>query len=283
MLEIPEDTLETVLAGLMRMGIGRKAHATIEAALHLLREQQREREREREEEVAWERPVVREWEEGLEETGQASPGAPLTSPRDDLRRPPAAPIPLGWPRVVTRDQATQTGSGTEAPPSTWLEVEGALERAREAEREGRRLRDAAFAALDKWAADHPEPSAQAAKWQRLVEEKKEELRHTATWLAERRVARQLKEAEAEADQRRREELAAAQAKRQAEERAFAEARARLEEARRREEQLAGTTQDQADHTPAPPPRYCPVCGRATPRGARRCPDRANHPPRKKGL
>ena len=53
MLEIPEDTLETVLAALMRMRIGRKAHATIEAALHLLREQQREREREREEEVAW--------------------------------------------------------------------------------------------------------------------------------------------------------------------------------------------------------------------------------------
>ena len=60
MLEIPEDTLETVLAALMRMRIGQKAHATIQAALHLLREQQRERERERKEEVAWERLVVTE-------------------------------------------------------------------------------------------------------------------------------------------------------------------------------------------------------------------------------
>ena len=122
-----------------------------------------------------------------------------------------------------------------------------MKRACQSDRESQRLRNVAFFAFESWCAANPVPSAQATKWQRLISDKKEELQNTATWLAERREARRREAAEEEEARRRtRKELVAAQAQRMGEEQAFAEARARLEEARRRVEQLARAMSDPAD-------------------------------------
>ena len=134
-----------------------------------------------------------------------------------------------------------------------------------------------------------------------MEDKREELRHTADWTAARAETRRQKALEVEAARKNAEEeearrraearaeLERVRAQRLAEERALLETRARLEAARRLEERLAGTLRevdDPAASTPGwepqtPPPRlrYCPICARPGVREVRRCPDRQHHPPK----
>ena len=102
MLEIPEEALENLLAALTRMNIGFVLDGTVEAALHVMRENRLEREREKLADLG-EPPTLWEWVKGEEDADRASPGIPVASPVEPLRAPPTGPIPLGGPSPPPAD------------------------------------------------------------------------------------------------------------------------------------------------------------------------------------
>ena len=55
--------------------------------------------------------------------------------------------------------------------------------------QSQRARADIFAAFQKWMEEHPEPPKAAKGWWRQVEDKREELRHTADWLTARTETR----------------------------------------------------------------------------------------------
>ena len=93
---------------------------------------------------------------------------------------------------------------------------------RERDRECQRARAEIFAAFQTWMEGHPEAPKAAKNWWRLVEDKREELRHTADWTAARVETRRQKALEEEAARKHAEEEEA---------RRRAEARAELERIR----------------------------------------------------
>ena len=180
-------------------------------------------------------------------------------------------------------------------------MEAALRKFRERDRECQRARAELFAAFQTWMEGHSKPPKAAKNWWRLMEDRREELRHTADWTAARAETRRQKALEEEAARKHakeeearrraeaRAELERVRAQRLAHERALRETHARLEAVRRLEERLAGTLGEvdgPASSTPgwesqSPPPRlwYCPICGRPGVREVRRCPDGQHHPPK----
>ena len=139
------------------------------------------------------------------------------------------------------------------------------------------LRGAAFVALDRYRAFHPEPNPVVDAWRRRVELKRgENLREER--VESERAARVQAEAELEEARRRRLE----------EERTILAARARWDEARLAEERAAielGLAHERGN-APNPPGigrlRRCPVCNWPGVRESRKCPRAATHPPKPEG-
>ena len=136
---------------------------------------------------------------------------------EPLRAPPTGPIPLGGPLPPPAD-TPQEGERRHTTTSTWEEMEAALRKFRERDRECQRARAELFAAFQTWMEGHPEPPKAAKNWWRLVEDKREEFRHTADWTAARAETRRQKALEEEAARKQAEEEEA---------RRLAEARAEL--------------------------------------------------------
>ena len=301
MWEVSPEDVERVLAALINLDLGQGVEGIARAALHVMQERCAEREREQLEEASWEPPILEESDEGQEEASRAGPGVPVTSPQEELSPCPTGGILPGWAQT-SRDCATQTQETTrpslqaprarqpeeeEDPPCiTWEEVHQVLEHARNLERMSQKAWTTAFSAFKKWCGAHTVPQAPIKRFSKLIEDKEEELRHTENWLEERKRERQLKaEEEEKAKHLARAELEAARPKRWAQEQAFAGARFHLEEVRRRERESAsvlGKRDGAGEPTVLPSTRwvrYCPICGRPGAKDARRCPDRAKHPPR----
>ena len=137
MWEVSQKDVERVLAALISLDLGKEFEGTAQAALPVVQERRIEIEREQLEETSWEPPFLLEWDESQEEAPRASPGVPVTSPREELSPWPTGPIPVGCSRT-SRDCATQTQETArpslqapmaslpeeeENPPcSTWEEV-----------------------------------------------------------------------------------------------------------------------------------------------------------------
>ena len=172
MLEIPEEVLENLPAALTRMNIGFVLDGTVEAALYVMRENRLEREREKLAALE-EPPILREWEEGEEDADRASPGVPVASPVEPLRAPPTGLIPLGRPSLPPA-HTPQEEECLPTTKSTLEEMEAALQKFRERDRECQRARAEIFAAFQTWMEGHPEAPKAAKNWWRLVEDKQEE-------------------------------------------------------------------------------------------------------------
>ena len=158
MLEIPEEALENLLAALTRMNIGFALDGTVEAALHVMHENRLEGEREKLADLG-ELPTLWEWEEGEEDADRASPGIPVALPVEPLQAPPTEPIPLGGPSPLPAD-TPQEGERLPTTTSTWEEMESALRKFRERDRECQRARAELFAAFQTWMEGQPEPRRQ---------------------------------------------------------------------------------------------------------------------------
>ena len=301
MWEVSQEDVERVLAALISLDLGKEVEGTAQAALHVMQERRVEIEREQLEEASWQLPFLEEWDEGQEEAPRASPGVPVTSPREEFSPCPTGPIPVGCSRT-SRDCATQTQETArpslqapmaslpeeeEDPPcSTWEEVHQVLEQARNLERMSQKARATAFSAFKRWCVAHTVPQAPIKRFSKLIADKEEELHHVENWVEGRKRERQLKaEEEEKAKRLALAELEATRQERWAQEQEFAEARFRLEEARRRERERAAVVdeRDGAGEPTVPPStrriRYCLICGRPDAKDARRCPGRAEHPPR----
>ena len=210
--EVAQEDVERVLAALISLDLGQGVEDTAHTALHVMQERCAEREREQLEEANWEPPILETWDEGQEEASRASPGVPVTSPREELIPCPTGPIPVGCSRT-SRDCATQTQETArpslqaprahepeeeEDPPcSTWEEVHQFLEQARNLERMSRKARTTALSAFKKWCGAHTEPQAPIKRFSKLIADKEEELHHMENWLEERKRERQLEAEEEE--------------------------------------------------------------------------------------
>ena len=223
MIELKEEAVDEAMTALIGLRRGDAVHGGEEEARELLREQ------------AFLEEI------GSEEAVEASTSAGFVRvhPREEPAERPRGPIPLD-PPATPRDEATQTGHPELPEDPTWQEVECLLAQARALDANAAKLRGAAFKALDRYRAFHPEPKSVVDAWRRRVELKRGELDHLGEWLAERRGRLRQERVESERAARVQAEakLEEARRRRLEEERTILAARARWDEARLAEERAA---------------------------------------------
>ena len=200
------------------------------AAAHLLSERRRARNEEARE-LLREQPTILELSIDEEEEAGAV-GHPQASPAEKLAAPPAAAIPLGYPRE-THAAATQTGPAALPEDPSWEEIVCLLHEAKALDVLAEEVGAEAFAALDRYCAFHPKDDPEVKRWRSKVACKRDELAHLREWRAERAERRRLAaRARAEA------QLEEARHRRLEKERAIIAAKARWDEARLEEERAA---------------------------------------------
>ena len=210
---------------------------------------------------------------------RARPGVPMDPPVD-LPRTRAGPIPAGPP--------TKEAPPLLPPNPTWPQLEAALEHARQAEKDAAARREKVWRAFDDFAAAAPQPlDAAVARWERMIENRRQKESEIAEWWAEVEEERRqfaLEEEERRAREQERCRMVA-EARRAAEEdeRRLREARRRWQDSLRRAEEAEfgeGPSRAQKEvekppHTGAP--RHCAVCNYPGVRKPRFCPNKAEHP------
>ena len=119
-----------------------------------------------------------------EEEAGAAVGRPQASPAEKLAAPPAATIPLGYPRE-THEAATQTGPAALSEDPSWEEIDGLLHETKALDVLAEEVEAETFAALDRYCAFHPEDDPEVKRWRSRVACKRDELAHLREWRAER--------------------------------------------------------------------------------------------------
>ena len=209
---------------------------------------------------------------------RARPGVPMDPPVE-LQRARAGPIPAGPP--------IKEATPALPPHPTWPQLEEALGYARQAEKDATARREEVWRAFDRFAAANQPLDAAAARWERMIENRRQKEHEIQEWWAEveeerRKFAQEEKERKAREEERCR---MVAEARRAAEEdeRRLREARRRWQESLRRADEAefgegpsrANKEAQKPPHTGAP--RHCAVCNYPGVRKPRYCPNKAEHP------